>query len=667
MYCQMRWQSKLGVAAMSSDTRYLRLWTGSMYPHVTRRSRISTTITAALLASAYLLIPVRFAVAQESGDAQVDKVHPLASKEEMIRDRFQRFEDRVYRLRELLGDGEPDNALRLRRVLQRAGELGLADRLEEMIEMLRDPSSLNDAADMQVRWLADADRVLAILLERDSENVERKQALERLQEYYQRVDRILEQQRDLRQGAGQASTTGRMGEQLDQAIERINALLDRQAGISEDTERGPEAIARKPQQLADRQADLSRDTGRMAGDLQRLGGMMPQPEPDEPAQQSPKGNVDDAADAVQRAAGAMQSASSSLQQGDTSSARQQQEKASDALRQAREELEEAKGRLEEQQDARELAPEQQKLADETGDLSEQMQRDAEAGGANGQPGTPGAQGESSPPGQQNLDKAQQEMGEAAEALEQSNPQEAMPSQDQAIQQLEQARKELEEALNQLRQEEREETLRDLEGRFREMLLKQRAINESTARYDQLGRDNFTRAEHLQLADLSTQERTLSEDAASCLHILDEDGTTIVFPNVVGHLSEDMGTVADRLAAYQVGALTQAIEQEIVETLEQLLGAVQRMRQDNEQQGMSGLSSDAGQSPLLPQSAELKLLRSSQLRVNKRTAAIEEDVKIIEHGNVQMDSDLLEVFRVVAERQVECARIAKEMRDRRYQP
>lgn len=652
---------------MSSDTRYLRLRTGSMYPHVTRRSRISTTITAALLASVYLLIPVRFAVAQESGDADVAKVHPLASKEEMIRDRFQRFEDRVYRLRELLGDGEPDNALRLGRVLQRAGELGLADRLEEMIELLRDPSSLNDATDTQARWLADADRVLAILLERDSENVERKQALERLQEYFQKVDKILDQQRDLRQGAGQASTTGRMGEQIDQAIERINALLDRQADISEDTKRGPDASARKPQQLADRQADLSRDTGRMAEDLQRLGGMLPQPAADAPTQQSPQGNVDAAADSVKNAEGAMQSASSSLQQGDTPSARQQQEEASDALRQARKELEEAKGRLEEQQDARELAPEQQKLADETGDLSEQMQRDAEAGGAKGQPGTPGTQGESSPPGQQSLDQARQEMGEAAEALEQSNPQEAMPSQDQAIQQLEQARKELEEALNQLRQEEREETLRDLEGRFREMLLKQRAINESTARYDQFGRDNFTRAEHLQLADLSTQERALSEDAASCLHILDEDGTTIVFPNVVGHLSEDMGTVADRLAAYQVGALTQAIEQEIVETLEQLLGAVQRMRQDNEQQGMSGLSSDAGQSPLLPQSAELKLLRASQHRVNTRTAAIEEDVKTIENGNVQTDSDLLEVFRAVAARQAECAGIAKEMRDRQYQP
>ena len=296
-----------------------------------------------------------------------------------------------------------------------------------------------------------------------------------------------------------------------------------------------------------------------------------------------------------------------------------------------------------------------------------MQRDAEAGGARGQPGTPGVQGESSPPGQQSLDQAQQEMGEAAEALEQSNPQEATPSQDQAIQQLEQARKELEEALNQLRQEEREETLRDLEGRFREMLLKQRAINESTARYDQLGRDNFTRAEHLQLADLSAQEQTLSEDAASCLHILDEDGTTIVFPNVVGHLSEDMSTVADRLAAYQVGALTQAIEQEIVETLEQLLGAVQRMRQDNEQQGMSVQISDAGQSPLLPQSAELKLLRASQLRVNTRTAAIEEDVTTIENRSTQTGSDLIGVFRAVAARQVECARIAKEMRDRRYQP
>ena len=50
------------------------------------------------------------AAAKPSTVAGEGQIHPLASKEEMVRDRFQRFEDRVYRLRELLDQQEPENA-----------------------------------------------------------------------------------------------------------------------------------------------------------------------------------------------------------------------------------------------------------------------------------------------------------------------------------------------------------------------------------------------------------------------------------------------------------------------------------------------------------------------------------------------------------------------------
>ncbi len=51
------------------------------------------------------------------------EINPLAAKQEMIRDRFQRFQDRVFSLREQLSETEPENAARLARALQRAGEL----------------------------------------------------------------------------------------------------------------------------------------------------------------------------------------------------------------------------------------------------------------------------------------------------------------------------------------------------------------------------------------------------------------------------------------------------------------------------------------------------------------------------------------------------------------
>ena len=125
----------------------------------------------------------------------------------------------------------------------------------------------------------------------------------------------------------------------------------------------------------------------------------------------------------------------------------------------------------------------------------------------------------------------------------------------------------------------------------------------------------------------------------------------------------MATVAGMLATYHVGALTQAIEQEIVEALEQLLEAVQRMQQENEQQEMSPGEADSSQSPLLPRSAELKLLRSSQLRVNKRTTAIE----TVRRAKAEAPELLADAANAVAARQKECATIAEEMRERLHEP
>jgi ClpP class serine protease len=215
-------------------------------------------------------------------------------------------------------------------------------------------------------------------------------------------------------------------------------------------------------------------------------------------------------------------------------------------------------------------------------------------------------------------------------------------------------------LEQLRKEEKEETLRDLESRFREMLVKQKPINEETLVLANVGSENFARPEKLQLADLSSRQRALSEEAAKCLHILDEDGTTIAFPRVVQQLSEDMSTVADRLAASKVGAITQTIEDEIVDALEQLLDAVQKMQQENEQQSQNAQQQqNSGEPPLLPKSAELKLLRASQHRINTRTLTIEESVAEGTESKTSGAGGL----KKLATRQVECMEIAQQMRDR----
>ncbi|MCH7595119.1 MAG: hypothetical protein IID35_01045 [Planctomycetes bacterium] len=629
----------------------------------TKRSRWASLSLRLALAAVF---PISGVAAQEpappgetNADEAVEKqVNALASKEEMIRDRFRRFEDRVFRLSEELADREPENAARLARALSRAGELGLSDKLDEIITLINDPSSLHAAIDQQAAWLSDADRLLSILLERDSDNEDRRDEIERLRQYRQRVNELLEQQESVRNASAQAQAAKRMGQQIDQALQRLKAMSEQQAKLSERSD----AEATDPSKAgvqAKEQRHLSREAKELAEDISRIAKTTPPESADSQQMKEAREQAAAAAESTKSGGQSMSQAAESMEQSDQQSRAEQQKEAEEALEEAREKLEKAKAALEQQPSAEELSKEQQSVKEETQALSEQMKKDGESQGQEGKSGGKSGQpSQGSPSAQKKLDQAQQSMGDAAESLEQDAAGEAVPKQDEAIEKLEEAKKELEEALEQLRKEEREEALRDLESRFRELLAKQRPINEATLTLDEVGRDNFKRAERLRLADLSTDERELAKQAATCLHILDEEGTTIAFPRIVGQLGEDMETVAERLAVWKVGRVTQTIEQEIVETLEQLLAAVKKMQQESEQQDGQGSKSD-GNPPLLPKSAELRLLRASQNRVNTRTLATQRSVA---EGDETAEGGM-RVLRKLATRQLECQEIAKDMRDR----
>jgi hypothetical protein len=253
------------------------------------------------------------------------------------------------------------------------------------------------------------------------------------------------------------------------------------------------------------------------------------------------------------------------------------------------------------------------------------------------------------------------MGDAAEDLDKPEPQEASKDQQKAIDELEQAQQQLEQVLEQLRRQQQEEILRGLESRFRAMLAKQLIINSGTRALDDKGREAWTHADELALAGHAQDEDGLARDAGEALHILKEEGTTIVFPQVVEQLREDMGDVAGRLRGRDTAAFTQRIEQEIVTTLEELIDAIKQLRE----QLQSGQSSGGGQQqagqppPLLPDSAELKLLRALQQRVNTRTEAFHET-----HGEQEEVSEELQgELDKLADRQLEVAEMARKMNER----
>jgi len=587
--------------------------------------------------------------------------HPLASKEEMIRDRFQRFQDRLFGLQEQLREAEPDNAARLGRTLERAGELGLASELERIVQLLRKSSAVSEASDAQAKWIADADRLLSILLERDSDNDEREQEIDRLQGYKEELDRLLGEERGLREASGKASAAEQMKRDLEGAIQRIEAASQSQAELSRAAQRG--AGESQAKELAKKQTDLGAETGKLGEDIDRLadGKSGEAKEAKMPAAAGEHAAA--AAKAAQDAADAMSAAGREMEKGNQGAAQTQQKEAEESLRRARDRLEKAKQELEKQcRLGSDAAKEQRSTGEKTRGLADKMRQDAKSQQGQGGKGK-NAPGQSNPaPGAENLDQAGEHMDDAAESLEQSKPDEAGEQQDRAIDQLDQALRELEDSLQQLRKEEREEILRDLEDRFRDMLSKQRPINDATLALHQRGEANFGRSEKLELADLTAEERALSQQAAVCVHILSEEGTTIAFPRIVEQIEEDMSASADRLTALSVGPLTQGLQRDIVDALEQLLEAVKKMQQENEQQDPSQQGQN-GPQPLLPTSAELKLLRSSQVRVNTRTAAIEAEREAATESSEVIERSL----QATAVRQSQCAHIAKEIRDRKHQP
>lgn len=215
------------------------------------------------------------------------------------------------------------------------------------------------------------------------------------------------------------------------------------------------------------------------------------------------------------------------------------------------------------------------------------------------------------------------MRQAGDKLSRNQPSQATEDQDKAIEQLRQAQAELEETIDQLRREQQEEMLAGLEQRFRTMLLEQKAINTATDELD--GRKaGWTRTDSLNLAALSEKETGLSGEAAKALNILVEEGTTVVFPEIVTQVRDDMTDVAGRLGQKQTGEITRGIQAQIVETLEELIAAVeQRQKEGPPPSGGQAGGGQAGEPQLLPGSAELKLLRSCQVRINRQTARLAE--------------------------------------------
>jgi paraquat-inducible protein B len=249
------------------------------------------------------------------------------------------------------------------------------------------------------------------------------------------------------------------------------------------------------------------------------------------------------------------------------------------------------------------------------------------------------------------------MKSAADGLRGKDLESAAEDQEKAVEELKKALDEIEQRLAQLREDTLIDKLARLEARFRGMLERQKEVTAATAsihaRQEESGK--LARADRIKLRKLAAEESALAEEAYQTIDILVEDGTSVVFPRVVTNLQEDLQLIAKFLTEQQTGEYTQTLQQEAEVTLQELIDALQRNLK--KKKGGGGGACDC-EPPLLPGSAELKLLRSMQVRVNRRTSAFDKlglDAKLdaeLEQMRTKEAQTLTELQEEVAEMTLE---------------
>ncbi|MBW7904307.1 MAG: hypothetical protein H3C42_01925 [Phycisphaerae bacterium] len=228
-----------------------------------------------------------------------------------------------------------------------------------------------------------------------------------------------------------------------------------------------------------------------------------------------------------------------------------------------------------------------------------------------------------PPGAPQARRAADHMRQAADRLGEARRQDAEAEQQRAMEQLQRALDELEDALRQVRREEMEQTLAALEARFRAMREREKQVRATVASLAGGPREGRSRMDQMRLAEAVDTQRQVSQDCAAVHRILVDEGTTVILPELVTQLADDVDAIAALLDQGETSPRGVQMLDDVITLLDEILGAIETRTAENQEapaQERPRAGGDDAQ-PLLPGSAELKLLRGSQVRINERTAAL----------------------------------------------
>jgi hypothetical protein len=569
--------------------------------------------------------------AQEPAPAE-----PLSSRQEALVLRYQRFETTLLQLAEYLRQTDPDRAELLVRALGKSKETRIPDQLQAIAKLLAS-DQLGDAVDSQDTVVAQMQLVLTLLQSEDRQD-ELEREKDRIRGLIKGVERIIAKETDVRSATERRAPNDGLQSQQKQVADDTQKLLDKIA--AQDAERQAQQSGGKGQPKdAGKPSEGDPSNPKPPGDKPEEKSSDPQPG-DKP-KESDAGKPDDPSktdDPEQPKDGSKPDGKSPSQSGKPSPSSGKPQSSGKP----------PSPPSQSPSPSPPQSPPQDGPPMPPSDSGEQ------------QPPQPGEKSQSQTPGRQELERAKQEMERAIKELEQKQPGKASDRQDQALAELHKAKERLEEILRQLREEEKELMLAALEARFRDMLARQLNVHNGTVGLASVPEDQRADKHRSRSIELARNQDEVALLAAKSLTLLKEEGSSVAFPEAVVQIRDDMLTSARRLERADVGELTQGIQRDILEALEEILEALQKelekskdKKQQQQQQQQQQQPQEQG---LVDALAELKMLRSLQYRVNRRTKTLGRAVD----GEQAEDAEIRQQLQQLSARQAKIQRTAADL-------
>jgi hypothetical protein len=555
------------------------------------------------------------AATPQDGEANSDDGKPappgddLSVQQARLADRFKRLEEVVSRLAELSASSDPRRAKLLREAIAQSREQDVNLRFETIVDLLEE-ERLSVASTNQSDLQKELDALLTLLLKADR-------------------DRELSSQRD----------------RVRHYLKKVGELIRQQKGVRARTEGGDDL-----RELGEDQKRIAGDTGKLSGDIATTESSKNKPGADADSKAG-EGKKDDQDKDKPGNKQSPKNDDAEKKPGDTSKPGQPSDKGSSETPDSK--------------------PGAGKPADGKPSDGKPSSRkpskpgDSPPSNSPPSPGQPGSPGDSDQQQQQQsqsqpqdpadraaerLRAAQQQMEDALKKIAESERKGAADEQIEAIKDLERAKAELERILRQLREEEMERTLTQLAARFRKMLELQMAVYEGTVRVDRVPEADRDHDDEIEAARLGRNESKIVHEADKTLLVLHEDGSSAAFPEAIEQMRDDMRQVADRLAAVKVGTVTQELEKDIMAALEETIAAIEKAAKDLEKKrtppGQQPAAGQPPEPPLVDKLAELKMIRSLQMRINLRTQRYGKMIA----GEQAETPDLIAALKALAEKQ-----------------